>query len=115
VETLKIEDFDTLIIPSGRRLMPLLRLLKALQVETEENGNRVSFNPTGALKITVDIRKKEIQSNGQTKSVPLVEGVSDVTSQRDIYLPPEVLSDILLMKISGMNKAIALRPIRTKN
>ena len=98
-EALLIDDLDTVVTPSGQRLIPLLRLLKAIQVEFEEKEDIISFISAGSFKIILDLRKKEIQINGEARPVSPVIGISDLTSKKDIYLPPELLSEILMMKI----------------
>jgi hypothetical protein len=98
-EILAIEDLDTVVTPSGQRLIPLLRLLKVLEMEMEEKGDIISFSPEGSLKIILDIQRKETQIKGQSRPISLVLGVSDITAKKDIYLSPEILAEILLMKI----------------
>ena len=44
-EVLKIEDLDTLVLPDGKRLIPLLRLLKALEISVEEKQGTLFFSP----------------------------------------------------------------------
>lgn len=104
-EVLRIDDLDTVLTPSGQRLIPLLRVLKALQMEVEEKEGRISFGPAGPARIVLDTQTKQLEINGQTKSVTIVVGVSDITSHRDVYLPPDVLSELLLMKIEWNEQA----------
>lgn len=98
-EKLIINDLDIVVNPSGHRFLPLLRLLKALEITFEEKEPIVSFAPTGSPRVVLDLAKKEIEMNGQARPISLVVGVSEITSQKEIYLSVEVLSEIFLWRI----------------
>ena len=50
-ERLNIDDLDAVVTPSGERLLPLLRLLKALQMEVKESDEIISFSPAPEVTI----------------------------------------------------------------
>ncbi len=99
MERFNIDDLDAVVTPSGQRLLPLLRLLKALGMEFEESEEIISFTPAPGVKIILNLQRKEVQIKDRTRSISPVVGVSDITLQKDIYFSPEVLEEILFIKI----------------
>lgn len=98
-EFLKIDDLDSIVDASGLRLMPLVRLLRALRIETEKTDAMLSFFTVNHTQIQLDISRKEIQIGNDKKAVELFVGISDITFEKEIYLPADVVAEILLMKI----------------
>jgi hypothetical protein len=103
-EILNIEDLDTVALPDGKRLIPLLRLLKALEIPVEKKDDALNFSPNPSVKIALDLERKEIQINDKTKPLYLVVGVSDVTLEQDVFLLTEVVGEILSMDIQWDNQ-----------
>ena len=103
-EVLNIEDLETLVLPDGKRLIPLLRLLKALEIQVEEKEDTLTFSPTPSVKMILDLQRKEIQTNGKTKPLTPVVGVSDLTLEKEVFLHPEVVGEILSMDIQWNNQ-----------
>ena len=68
-------------------------------MEVKESDEIISFSPAPEVTIILDLQRKELQTKRQTRSVSFVVGVSDITHEKDIYLPPEVLAEMLYMKI----------------
>ena len=102
-EVLNIEDLETIAAPDGRRLLPLLRLLKILEIPAEEKEDALFFSPNPSTKIVLDCRQKTIQTNGKTRSVSLVVGLSDITMEKEVFLGQEVVGEILSMDIRWNN------------
>jgi hypothetical protein len=98
-EVLRINDLDTIVLPSKQRLMPLLRLLKALDIVIVSKDDIISFTGLNSAKILLNTTKKEIEKNGEKMPTMLFTGISDITSEEEIYLLPSILAEILAMKI----------------
>jgi hypothetical protein len=96
---LKIEDLDVIVTAGNRRLLPLLRLLKAFRIEKKEEADVLTFQPEGVPPRTLNLRTRQIRLNGHEDPVDLISAVSDVTGQRDVYLPAEVMAEIFGMTL----------------
>ncbi|MBM4017344.1 MAG: hypothetical protein FJ288_03300 [Planctomycetes bacterium] len=98
-QRLKIEDLDVIATPANRRLLPLLRLLKALHIEKTEQADVISFQAEGGPKTILNLRARRLRVDDTEGPVDFVMAMSDVTLQRDIYLPAEVVAEILAVKL----------------
>ena len=103
-EVLNIEDLETLIVPDGKRLIPLLRLLKALEIQVEEKEDILTFSPTPSVKMILDLQEKGDPDQRQAKPFSPVVGVSDLTLEKEVFLYPEVVGEILSMDIQWNNQ-----------
>ncbi|HSV99068.1 MAG TPA: hypothetical protein VLI39_02780 [Sedimentisphaerales bacterium] len=98
-ERLQIIDLDSLVTPDGRRWLPLLRVLNAFQIKPEEQESILRFAPECAGAVEVNIATGQIQIQGQTRSIPLRQAVSEITLKPDIYVLPKDLWEILGMEL----------------
>ncbi len=104
-ERLQVDDLDSLVTPEGKRLLPLLRILRVFAFKIDEQANVLHFAPEGVGQVTLDLDKKEITIRDQTHPIEFVEAVSEITMKPDFYLVPEELAKILDMELewdSGM-------------
>ncbi len=102
-EKLTIEDLDSIVTPDGKRLLPLLRILRAFKVTISEDGNLIKFTPEGAEPVTIDFLKRQIQIKDQTRPLSCIEATSEITMKPDMYISPEDLSEILDMELEWDN------------
>jgi len=98
-ERLVIEDMDSIVNSEGRRLLPLLRILRAFKVKITDEGKTITFTPEGVGQVTLDLDKKEIQINEESRALYYREARSEITMKADIYIPPEDLSKIMDMEL----------------
>lgn len=104
---LEIFDLDVLITVEGLRFFPLFRLLDALKLEKSEDNHCIVFQPEGSPEVTINTQTKEIQTVGAVETVDLIMAVSDISMNRDIFLPPEVISEIFSMELEWDDEAYA--------
>jgi len=98
-ERLQIVDLDSLVTPDGKRWLPLLRILSAFQLKSEEQGSVIRFAPEGVGNVELDLATKEIQIRGETHPIDLRQAVSEITLKPDVYVLPEDLWKILGMEL----------------
>jgi hypothetical protein len=98
-ERMSVQDMDVLLVAPGRRLLPLFRLLEALQLDKTVDGNTVTFQPEGSPKIVLDTAGKQMQLGGPAKPVELVVALSEVTRQTEVYLSPDAVSEAFGMQL----------------
>jgi hypothetical protein len=94
-EKLLIDDLDSLVTPTGDRLVPLRRLLDALQVDSAYRDGLLSFSSTtaaGPLDVVVDTAGGLIRLNGQSQNIVVVAGVSDITKNDEVYVGAETVA-----------------------
>lgn len=108
-ERLEILDLDILITPAGRRFFPLFRLLDALKVEWTEENRQILFQPEGCPEVVLDIQKNEIKVNNVIKPLKLIIAVSDITMEQDIFLLPEVISEIFAIELEWDDEDYAFK------
>ena len=99
VERLQIDDLDSLVMPDGTRLLPLLRILRAFRLSIEERDGVIRFTPEGVGQVEFDLLKKQIQIKGQTHTIEFLQAVSEITMKADLFISPEDLSKILDMEL----------------
>ena len=96
---LTIDDLDVLVTPGNRRLLPLLRLLKAFRVELKQEAGTLTFQVEGANKTALNVAARRIRLNGSEGQVEVVEAISDITLQREIYLPQQTIAEIFAVQL----------------
>jgi len=102
-ERLTIDDLDSIVLKDGRRLLPLLRVLRAFNIQINEKGPVITFTPEGAGPVEIDLQGKKIKIKGKTKSLFYVEARSEITMKPDIYITPQDLSEVLEMELEWDN------------
>ncbi|MBI5192083.1 MAG: hypothetical protein HZA08_01425 [Nitrospirae bacterium] len=99
-EVLKIEDLDIIVdTVSHKRFLPLQRLLRVFNIEKVTKENEIFFEPSGNLKVVLNILKKEVRINDDIKSIELIPAISDITMEREIYLPADMVSGIFPISV----------------
>lgn len=98
-EKLAIQDMNVIVVSGKRRYIQLFRLLKALDLEKAERGDRIVFQPEGLPEVTINSSAKEIEVEGTIKSVELFAEPSDITQESDIFLPAEIIADLFGMDV----------------
>lgn len=104
---LDINDLDVLVTPAGERFLPLLRLLKAFRTTVNEQGTELTFQVEGGPKTMLNVAAERIRFNGHEDPVELYEAISDITQQRDVYLPAETLAEILAIQLEWSEELYA--------
>jgi len=94
-QSLNIDDMDVVLVDSNRRLLPLFRILNALQVKPTISGSVITFQVEGSPKTDLNISTKEMSVGGHPKPIELIESVSIITKERDVYLPPEAIGEVI--------------------
>jgi hypothetical protein len=105
----RIDDLDIVVTPDGRRLLPILRLTKALRITRTEEGDTVTITPEGGPKTVINARSRQVTIGLTTTPTPLVVAVSDITSQRDIYIPSEIAAEALGLTLEWNEDAYEFR------
>jgi hypothetical protein len=103
VERLQVDDLDSLVTSEGKRLLPLLRLLRVFAVRVEEQAGVFRFAPEGVGDVELDLGKKQVTLRGQASAIEVIEVVSEITMKPDLYVSPEDLSKILDMELEWDN------------
>ncbi len=96
---IRIEDLDVVVTGANRRLLPLLRLLKAFRIPKTEEADTITFQAEGAPRTVLSLGGSRIRIGENEVPVEAVVAVSDVTLQRDVYLPYEVLAEALAVQL----------------
>jgi hypothetical protein len=104
-ERLRVPDLDVVFLEDGRRLLPLLRTLRTLGIETTDTGTAIIFRPEGATEAKVEYVSGRILLGSITRPVDLRVGISDITVRAEIYIPQDVLAEILGMDIRWNDQA----------
>jgi len=102
-QRLRVEDMDSLVTSDGKRLLPLLRILHAFKWQVEEELTTLRFSPEGVGPVRIDLEKRELEINGQTRPLSFVQAKSEITFQPDVYLSAEDLGVILDMDLEWDN------------
>ena len=111
-EKLFIDDLDTVVTAGGARLIPLLRLLDAFQIEAHADADGiVTFVPDGVAKVTVDIVGKAIRTSDAAEPVDLVIGVSDITTKDEIYLDPAIAARTVGLSIEWDEPGFSMQSV----
>jgi len=98
-EKVTIDDLGVIPLGPDRRLIPTLRVLKALGVEVATEGGKIAFQVSGAPAVVLEPDARRIQINGRGKIVDLLVARSEITNQQELYLPSDVLSEALAIEL----------------
>ena len=99
VERLQVDDLDSIVTPEGKRLLPLLRILRIFAFRIDEQAGVFQFAPEGVGEVKLDLTKKQVTIRGQTSDIEAIEAVSEITLKPDVYISPEDLAKILDMEL----------------
>lgn len=94
-DRLEVPDLDILILEDGTRLVPLLRILRILQVEVTDSGTSLVFRPEGAPEAVVDYAAQTVTMESFSQAVRMEVGISDVTYEPDVFIPEDVLGELI--------------------
>ncbi len=96
---LVLYDLD-LAIDNQKHYLPFLKLLREFEAEHNMEGKLIHFKfpdlPAGRL----DSLKKLLIIKEETLEVEIIEGISDISLKREIYLAPEVIARIFGLEMS---------------
>ena len=110
-QTLSIRDMGILRI-DGKRFLPLLRMVNVLglkitlkQLEVPELGRTTEehilrFQPDGSPPVALDLSGRRMEIEGNVTPVDIVEDLSVLTHEPEIFLPQEVIAGIFSMEIT---------------
>ena len=69
VERLQIDDLDSIVTTEGKRLLPLLRILRVFAFRIDEQAGVFQFAPEGVGEVKLDLAKKQVTIRGQTSDI----------------------------------------------
>lgn len=98
IQRLFVEDFDVIITPDNKKFIPLLRLLRTLQVPGLITNNTLEFKFEHFFSIKLDLSNKSLAVNNETSAIELIIGTSDVTNMAEVFV-----SDTILKKAFGFD------------
>ncbi len=98
-DRLRIPDLDVIDSGDGQYLLPLVRTLNILTIRATHSGTSVIFQPEGAPEAVVDFEAQMVTSGTQSRTISIQVGISDVTGMPEIYLPAEVIGELLGLDI----------------
>ncbi|MFH1689091.1 MAG: hypothetical protein ABIE42_02500 [Candidatus Eisenbacteria bacterium] len=94
-ERLVLSDLDIVVREDGTRLLPLLRILRALHIDVADSGGSLTFHPEGASKVVLDYESGEVAFGQTSREVTLVVGLSDLTFEPEVYVPDDLVVELL--------------------
>ncbi len=97
-QQLNITDLDIYISDKKKRLVPLLRILRAIKASGTIKDNTVSFKFEKMGSGSIDISQKILEAGGKNIPIDIVSGISDMTRMGEIYVSEEILSEGLGLK-----------------
>ena len=85
-DQISIPDLDIVVTPENKRRIPLLRLLRALEVPGQIQADTLHFRFETQLPVIINLIQNELEINGKVFPIALKIGSSDVTNQSEIYI-----------------------------
>ena len=98
-EKLEIPDLDVQTVAERGRFLPLFRLLRALHIE-HKSDELVSFQPEGGEPVTLLVAQQMLTIGAKTTKVPIISATSLTTGEHDLYLPADVIGQMLHITVS---------------
>jgi len=92
---LEILDMESIRDARQRRYLPLLRLLKWLDVKPTEAESRLTFRPEGQDLAVLNLQTQVLSIAGLDLKCPLIVTVSEITRRRDIFVDVDILAAVL--------------------
>ena len=108
-QRLAVDDLDSIVTPDKERLLPLLRLVRAFELQFTEKDGVITFSPEGVGKVEVDLNNGRLGIEGQYQPLEYLEASSEITLKRDVYVRPEVISAIFDMQLEWNNQLYEYR------
>ncbi len=90
-DQISIPDLDIVVTPDNKRLVPLLRLLRTLEVPGQIQDNTLTFKFETQRPVIIDLTKNEMEVNGKVGPITIEIGSSDVTNRSEIYVDENIL------------------------
>jgi len=112
-ETIEILDLDIIQNEDGQRLVPLLRILRALDATGSVEGDVVNFSIEPGVTIKLDLQQKSIHVKNQSTPLLIKTGLSDVTGVGEVYVHDRIFNDALGLNAVWSDNEYAYR-IQTK-
>lgn len=97
-QQVNITDLDILVLDNNKRLVPLLRILRAIKAVGTVNDHAVVFQFEKMGAGSIGIGTKVLEAGGKQVVIDIVTGVSDMTRMGEIYVSEEVLGEGLGLK-----------------
>jgi hypothetical protein len=91
-EKLDIPDVDLYIDKSGKRFIPLLRLLRELKASGNIEFGVVTFSIRKGAKAQIDLNKKLLILDSEIKSIAIITGISDLSGKAEAFVHEDVIS-----------------------
>jgi hypothetical protein len=98
IERLSVADLDILMPDNGVRLVPVLRILRTLDVAGKDSSGVLAFRMDGGPRVRIDYSSEAIVIGESAPTrIALTVGYSDLTNQLELYINDELLPEILAM------------------
>lgn len=104
-ERLNIPDLDVYIDESGKRFVPLLRLLRLLEAEGSVEDNVVTFSVSKGMKAQLNIDTGQLRVDSDTSTFDVITGVSDLTGKAELFVPEDVIVHAFGVELSWSDLA----------
>lgn len=115
LDRVEILDLDILQRDDGKRLVPLLRILRALEAKGNIKGNRVKFSIEPGVTISLDTKQQLVYQDGKITPLITQVGISDVTGKKEIYVHDRIFHDVLHLDGKWDENKYAYQIKTTKN
>jgi len=104
---LELFDLDVVQDSKGERYLPLFRLFRALKVEHEAEEDQLVLKLPDSPPQRVKIKEQVLQTDGATRPLKLIQAVSDISMQPEVYVPAETVAQMLDLELSWDNALYA--------
>jgi hypothetical protein len=100
LDVITLPDLDIVDRNDGVRLLPLLRILRLLEIEPRDSASVLVFRPDGAPVVTVDYAAGTASlGDNPPAAVRMIAGISDITDQPELYVQESALAAMLAMEV----------------
>ena len=92
---LEVLDMESIRDANKRRYLPLLRVLRWLDVKATEADSKVTFRPEGQGPAVLDLETQTLNIAGLNLRCSLIVTASEITRRRDIFIDVDILAAVL--------------------
>ncbi len=100
LDRISVLDLDILTTEDGRRLIPLLRILRLVQARGKIEAPILAFRAESGPGASINLRDKTMLCDGREYTIEVVTGISDVTGEPEIFVSENVLGLALGYEVS---------------